>query len=97
MVHRTIADSTDFVAGQGSVPIRYSVSRPARVITRVIGPELDAVIDSQLVAAPTLQRVSEDGRFTIAGAAPEIVSKLTSKMKVGVVTNSCYRARAALY
>jgi hypothetical protein len=50
VVRRTQADSSSFVAGQGMVPIRYQVSRPSRVFTRVIGPGIDAVIDSQLVA-----------------------------------------------
>jgi hypothetical protein len=30
-------DSTDFVGGQGQVGIRYTVTQPARVITRVLG------------------------------------------------------------
>ncbi len=50
VVRRVSVDSATFVSGQGFVPVNFSVSRPSRVITRVIGPGYDAVIDSQLVA-----------------------------------------------
>lgn len=50
VVRRVRADSASFIAGRGSVPIRFEVSRPSRVITRVIGQGIDATIDSQLVA-----------------------------------------------
>jgi hypothetical protein len=40
-------DSASFVAGQGTVPIRFEVSRAASVITRVVGSRTDAVVDSQ--------------------------------------------------
>ena len=39
-----------FIAGQGSVPVTYQVSRPSRVISRVIGQGIDMVLDTQLVA-----------------------------------------------
>jgi hypothetical protein len=50
VVRNVTVDSATFVSGQGSVPIRFDVSRPSRVITRVNGPGFDAVVDSQLVA-----------------------------------------------
>lgn len=43
-------DSGSFIAGRGSVPIDYQVSRPARVITRVVGQGVDMVLDTQIVA-----------------------------------------------
>jgi tetratricopeptide (TPR) repeat protein len=43
-------DSASFVGGTGGVPIQYRVSRPARVLARIVGEGIDAVVDSQLVA-----------------------------------------------
>ncbi|MGD2134852.1 MAG: hypothetical protein PVF27_01780 [Gemmatimonadales bacterium] len=43
-------DSSSFIAGRGSVPITYQVSRPSRVVTRVIGEGIDQVVDTQFVA-----------------------------------------------
>lgn len=43
-------DSGSFVGGQGAAPIQFSVSRPARVKTHLVGEGLDVAIDSQLVA-----------------------------------------------
>ncbi len=93
VVRRTMADSAEFVAGQGSVPIRYSVSRPARVITRVIGPELDAVIDSQLVAGVGGVRWSAltergdpvaPGRYQILVTAVEGGNEFTAQFQIEV-------------
>jgi hypothetical protein len=39
-------DSTSFVGGQGAVPIRFTVTQPARVVTRAIGTPGTFVIDS---------------------------------------------------
>jgi hypothetical protein len=39
-------DSASFVAGQGFVPVRYTVTQPARVVTRVVGGGRTVVIDS---------------------------------------------------
>ncbi len=50
VVRRASVDSSSFISGQGVVPINYSVSRPSRVVTRVVGQGFNAVIDSQLVA-----------------------------------------------
>jgi hypothetical protein len=46
VVRRVALDSTSFIGGMGSVPIRFYVSRLALVSTRVIGPGVDLVIDT---------------------------------------------------
>jgi hypothetical protein len=43
-------DSASFIAGRGSAPVTYQVSRPSRVVSRVIGQGIDMVLDTQLVA-----------------------------------------------
>ena len=50
VVRRLRIDSASFVAGAGSVPIRFELSRTAVARTRVVGPGTDLVIDSQTVA-----------------------------------------------
>jgi hypothetical protein len=50
VVRRVRIDTATFVAGTGGVPVRFEVSRAARTSTRVIGPGVDLVIDSQVVA-----------------------------------------------
>jgi tetratricopeptide (TPR) repeat protein len=50
VVRRLRADSASFVAGAGSVPIRFEVSRTALARTRVVGSGTDLVVDSQTVA-----------------------------------------------
>jgi tetratricopeptide (TPR) repeat protein len=55
VVRRTVVDSSSFVAGQGSVPIRYEVSRASRAVVRVVGQGLSLTIDSTLVGAGTHQ------------------------------------------
>ncbi len=47
-------DSSSFVAGRGVVPVRFEVSRAARVVTSVQGPNVREVVDSQVVAGPVL-------------------------------------------
>jgi hypothetical protein len=37
VVRQLVVDSVTFVGGQGAVPIRYTVTQPARVVTRVLG------------------------------------------------------------
>jgi len=46
VVRQLRVDSTDFVGGQGEVAIRYTVTQPARVITRVLGGPAPIKIDS---------------------------------------------------
>lgn len=41
-------DSTEFIAGSGSLPIRFSVTRSARLRTRLVGPSGRVTIDSTL-------------------------------------------------
>jgi FlgD Ig-like domain len=37
VVRQLVVDSVTFIGGQGAVPIRYTVTQPARVVTRVMG------------------------------------------------------------
>ncbi|MDH3497225.1 MAG: hypothetical protein OER21_10700 [Gemmatimonadota bacterium] len=53
VVRRAAVDSATFVAGQGTVPIRFQVSRAARVIVRAEGQGVDIRIDSLLAAGTT--------------------------------------------
>jgi hypothetical protein len=41
-------DSTEFIAGVGSLPITFSVTRPARLYTRIVGPGGEITVDSAL-------------------------------------------------
>ncbi|HEX9727872.1 MAG TPA: tetratricopeptide repeat protein [Gemmatimonadales bacterium] len=66
VVRRVDVDSASFIAGQGSVPIRFEVSRPSRAVARVLGPGFDAVIDSFLVGRQGLV----EWRAVDAEAAP---------------------------
>jgi hypothetical protein len=50
VVRRLQVDSARFVAGTGSVPIRFEVSREARAFIRVVGPGADFIADSQTVS-----------------------------------------------
>lgn len=77
VVRRVQIDSTSFVAGTGSVPIRFEVSRLAQTYTRVLGSGVDFIVDSQTVAGParvdwSLSR--PDGRPFIAGDYDIIVT-----------------------
>lgn len=46
VVRQLVVDSVTFVGGQGAVPIRYTVTQPARVVTRIIGGATSVRIDS---------------------------------------------------
>ena len=46
LVRQLRVDSTSFVAGRGAVPIRFTVTQPARVVARAIGSAGSFVIDS---------------------------------------------------
>jgi hypothetical protein len=48
VVRQLTVDSVTFVGGQGTVPIRYTVTQPARVVTRVVGPATTLRIDSTI-------------------------------------------------
>src|SRR5687767_11642071 len=46
VVRQLVVDSVTFVGGQGAVPIRYTVTQPARVVTRVLGGSTSMRVDS---------------------------------------------------
>ena len=46
LVRQLRIDSVSFVGGQGAVPIRFTVTQPARVLARAIGSGATVVIDS---------------------------------------------------
>jgi hypothetical protein len=46
LVRQLRVDSTTFVGGRGAVPIRFTVTQPARVVTRAIGTGGSFLIDS---------------------------------------------------
>jgi hypothetical protein len=48
VIRRVGVDSGAFIAGEGALPIRFAVTRSARVRTRIVGPGGDAVVDSAL-------------------------------------------------
>jgi hypothetical protein len=41
-------DSTEFIAGSGTLPIRFTVTRTARLRTRLVGPGGEVTVDSAL-------------------------------------------------
>jgi hypothetical protein len=45
-------DTTQFVAGSGSLPIRFTVTRTARLRTRLVGPGGEITVDSALGEGP---------------------------------------------
>jgi len=77
VVRQLRVDSASFVANQGGVDIRFQLSRPARAIARVVGPDYDVVVDSQLVAGSgrfTWRAVSPDGNPASPGSYQVIVT-----------------------
>lgn len=48
VVRQLGVDGASFVAGQGSVPVRVTVTRHARVRTRIVGPAGQVTLDSSL-------------------------------------------------
>ena len=48
VVRQLVVDSVTFVGGQGVVPIRYTVTQPARVVARVVSPSTSLRIDSTI-------------------------------------------------
>ena len=46
LVRQLRIDSTSFVGGQGALPIRFTVTQPARVVTRAVGSDGSFLIDS---------------------------------------------------
>lgn len=45
-------DTSEFIAGVGSLPIRFSVTRTARLRTRIVGPSGEMTVDSALGEGP---------------------------------------------
>jgi tetratricopeptide (TPR) repeat protein len=68
VVRRLRVDSTRFIAGQGSAPVRFEVTRAAQVRTRLIGPGIDQVVDTQTVAGGGASGF--DWRVTASGREP---------------------------
>jgi hypothetical protein len=58
VVRRLRVDSATFVAGGAGAgaPVRFELSRGAKTRTRVVGPGIDMVVDSQLAAGGTAAR-----------------------------------------
>jgi hypothetical protein len=66
VVRRLALDSASFIAGSGSVPIHFEVSRTATTVTRLVGARINLVIDSQTVTGP----VRVDWRVSGADGTP---------------------------
>jgi hypothetical protein len=70
VVRRVRADSASFVAGTGALPVRFQVSRPARVTVRAIGPGLDTLVDSLTTSGDTRvdwRAIGPDGEPVASG------------------------------
>ncbi len=77
VVRRLGVDSATFIAGQGGAPVRFQLSRSARVMTRVVGSGLDMVVDSQNVggaARVDWRGIGPDGNPVPAGLYQVIVT-----------------------
>ncbi|HUF25340.1 MAG TPA: hypothetical protein VMM18_00060 [Gemmatimonadaceae bacterium] len=68
VVRHVSADTTTFIAGRGALSIRFTVTRGARVRTRIVGPGGEALVDSSLTDG-TL-RLSWDGLLRDGTPAP---------------------------
>ncbi len=86
-------DSSSFVGGQGAVPVRYNLSRPASVTARLLGTGVDIVVDSQLAAGAggfrweALQRDGTPvpaGRYRLLVTAREASSEFTQELTLDV-------------
>ena len=70
VVRHLAADSASFVAGSGALPIAFTLTRTARVRTRIAGAGGDAVVDSSLGEGPLRLRwngLLRDGRPAPSG------------------------------
>ncbi len=77
VVRKMAVESASFVAGEGSAPIHFEVSRNARVVTHVVGNGLDVPVDSELASGPVDVRWSAlkgDGTPLPAGNYQVIVT-----------------------
>lgn len=50
VVRQLRVDSTEFIGGQGAVAMRYTVTQPARVVTRIVGGQAPVRIDSSVAS-----------------------------------------------
>jgi hypothetical protein len=69
-------DSTEFVAGNGALPIRFTVTRTAKLRTRLVGPGGEITIDSALGEGPirlTWNGLLRNGRPPAGGTYRVIV------------------------
>ena len=70
VVRHLSVDSASFLAGNGILPIRFALTRSARVRTRIVGPSGEAIVDSSL-GDGTLRLVwnglMRDGRPAVSG------------------------------
>ncbi|MFN2400222.1 MAG: hypothetical protein ABR543_16530 [Gemmatimonadaceae bacterium] len=62
VIRRFEVDTSEFVAGTASLPIRFTVTRTARVRTRIVGGGSEALVDSSLGEGVT--RLSWNGLMT---------------------------------
>jgi hypothetical protein len=82
VVRRLMVDSSSFVAGDGSIPFRFELSRPSRAITRIVGRDFDVVVDSQVVAGPAEFRwrgLAESGNPVQPGDYQVIVTAIEGR------------------
>ena len=68
VVRHLSVDSASFIAGSGSVPIRFTVTRSARVRARVVGAGWEAVVDSSMADGSV--RVGWNGLLADGRPAP---------------------------
>ncbi len=86
VVRRVAVDSASFVAGRGGAPLRFEVSRPSRVVTRVVGQRIDVAIDSQLVAGTGFVRwlgLTSAGDPVPPGAYQLVVTAIEGRNEFG--------------
>jgi hypothetical protein len=86
VVRRLRVDSASFVAGAAGAgaPVRFEVSRSARTRTRVIGPGVDMVVDSQLVSGSGTAGFEWSGLDPAGRPLPEGVYQLiTTAVEAG--------------
>jgi len=76
VIRRLHSDSTAFVAGRGAATITFEVSRPARVVARIVGQGLNLPVDSLLAdRAVTIRwEAVVDGTPMLPGAYQLLVS-----------------------
>ena len=98
VVRHLSVDSTSFLAGSGMLPIRFAVTRSARVRTRIVGPGGDAVVDSSL-GDGTLRLVwnglMRDGRPAVSGDHRIIVEASSGRDSYAASISVRVRAGAA--